>query len=55
MKCQCCNEVLEGEEMFFRDEEGFVLDTCLVCLSAQESYYVEDEFIEHLKDIGIDL
>jgi hypothetical protein len=55
MKCVCCNELLEDNELSYRDEDGNILDTCITCLNAQDSYLVEDEYIENLKDIGIDL
>ena len=55
MKCRCCNTDLTSHELGYRDDTGFPLDTCEDCLNAQGSAYVEDEFIEDLKDVGIDL
>jgi len=55
MKCKCCNEVLTDEEVTYQDVDGYSLDTCETCLGEQDSYLVEDEYIENLKDIGIDL
>ena len=55
MKCKCCNEELTDQEGMFQDEDGYPLDTCETCLGEQDSYYIEDEYIENLRDIGIDL
>jgi|TARA_R110000823_G_C15850637_1_gene492120 hypothetical protein len=55
MKCRCCDVELTDDEIMFQDEDGYSLDTCEICLSEQSSYYIEDEYIENLKDIGIDL
>lgn len=55
MKCKCCNTDLSHQELDYRDDTGLPLDTCEDCLDSQGSAYIEDEFIEDLKDLGIEL